>query len=130
MQIVSLELDHDNFHCPVTGQQIFGDDTFHPSPATRGVWHSMAIEDTTNVADPDLAERWRAHMDRKEAEDGFLDLDKFLRSVDKPNHICFSLTSGHMACGPVWANVWIVINMNYDAGEAPRPNRLASAPPL
>ena len=128
MQIVPLELDHDAFFCPVTGQQIFGNDTFQPSAATRGIWHSMAIEDTAEISDPELAEQWQAYMERQQAEDEFLDLDEFLRAVDKPKHVCFSLTSGHMACGPVWVTVWVVIDMNYDVEEAAHPSRLASAP--
>ena len=34
MQQINLRLDHVNFYCPVTGQQILGPDTIEASPAT------------------------------------------------------------------------------------------------
>ena len=38
MQQINLRLDHGNFHCPATGQQILGPETIKPSPATAFIF--------------------------------------------------------------------------------------------
>ena len=38
MQQINLRLDHGNFYCPATGQQILGPETIEASPATAFIF--------------------------------------------------------------------------------------------
>jgi hypothetical protein len=112
MQIVKLCLDHQNFHCPVTGQRITSDETYEPSPAMVFMYLDEIGE--FQDIDPDLQEVF------DEVESEFGDelwpdelFAKFCDRIQSEGLVCFEIATHGMACGPVSSTVRIGIDMNY-----------------
>jgi hypothetical protein len=110
MQIIQLELSHDNFFCPATGQRITGPQSYEASPAQVGMWIGEIITEP-EIASPELDAQWTRYEEQL-SDDGGVDIENFLRSLNMPNHVCFEITTSGMACGPVSSSVWYVINMD------------------
>ena len=113
MQIVDLDLNHDNFFCPVTGQAILrGDEEFKASPATVFCYVDE-VSDFEFISDKAKAIFDSLEIDEDEdyAEDIF---KKFAAAYSEKNLVCFVITSSGIACGPFSSTVRIGIQMNYD----------------
>ena len=113
MQIIQLELDHDNFFCPVNGQRITGSQSYEASPAQLGMWVDLVI-DEPEINSPELEAKWQHYVEQL-AEDDFTVMAEFFEAIDLPNHVCFEITTSGMACGPVSSTAWFVIDMDYCA---------------
>jgi hypothetical protein len=112
MQKVSLELDHFNFYCPVTGKLISSDQSYKASPATVFTYvdESGEFEDII----PELKEIWERVQEESGDEDCAIDLfEKFVETIRDDGIVCFEITTCGIACGPVSSTVRIAINMNY-----------------
>jgi len=110
MQIVLLDLDHDNLFCPATGNPLF-DENGDLSPAIDFVFiHELG--EIVN-ASPVAQTAWDAIDDREEDVD-YDRFERFVASYDAPNLICFEITTHGFANGPVWSTVSVGIDMNYD----------------
>ena len=113
MQIIELELSQDSFFCPVTGHHIQGAQHFEPSPAMVAGWHSEIIDEPLALEDP-VKDPWDAYVKKVDEADEGYDIKEFLRGIKNENLVCFEITTGGMACGPVWSTVWFVIDFNYE----------------
>jgi hypothetical protein len=116
MQQVELDLAHDNFFCPVTGERILGPESFAPSPATAFVF-------TPESGEFETIQEGLAEIDRKVnteevmEEDPWGRFDRFCKELKgRPDIVVFSITTRGMACGPVSSTVHIGIDMNYRGG--------------
>ena len=117
MQRVELDLNHIDFFCPVTGHQIFGDELFEPSAATRFVYNASIGE--LVCGDDELQGIFDEACEaaaKTDHEEGSFEL--FLKAIDDPALAVFSITTGGMACGPVWNTNVIGIDMNYPVRKA------------
>ena len=112
MQIIDLELDHNNFYCPVTGSKILSEDSFDSCPSLQGLWTNHSEEPETLQGE--LEKLWKVYLEKLD-EDDFHDVPEFLKSVDNNDFVAFAVTTGGMACGPVSSTVWLVIDMNHNA---------------
>lgn len=113
MQIVDLELSHDNFFCPVTGQAILrGEQEYNPSPATVFCYVDE-VSDFEHITDEGMAIFDNLEIDEDEdyADDIF---KKFAEAYSDKNIVCFVITTSGIACGPASSTVRIGIQMNYD----------------
>jgi hypothetical protein len=124
MNVIDLNLDNRNFHCPVTGARIYGDGFLHPSPATRGIWIHEVPDEPVGLAD-ELEKPWTDYGEAVEAEDEWYDPDDFLKGLERENWVAFCITTTGFACGPVWETVWIAIDMNHRAGSQTDPQVIA-----
>lgn len=114
MQIIELNLSHDNFYCPVTGQLIQSKEHFDPSPAMVAGWHSDIMEEPLTLSD-ELASAYEKFVEGME-EDNFINdetLEDFLKSNDAKNLVCFKINTSGIACGPIFSTVWFVVNFDY-----------------
>ena len=80
MQIIQLEVDHDNFFCPVTGQRITGSQSYEASPAQLGMWVDLVI-DEPEINSPELDAKWQHYVEQL-AEDDFIVMAEFLQTID------------------------------------------------
>lgn len=110
MQLIKLQLDHDNLFCPVSGKQVTSTEHYEASPALVGMWVDGAIEDPEIHCDR-LEAAWDAH--REKDDDGYVEVAEFLRSFDRDDYVCFEITTEGMSCGPMTSTAWFVFNMNY-----------------
>ena len=100
MQLIQLERDDWNFFCPATGQPVFKD-TREPNASTvRGFW-CHEVPEEPELLSAELQPQWAAHVAIQDAADESVDVEAFLRSVDKPNWVAFEITTCGFACGPV-----------------------------
>jgi hypothetical protein len=112
MQIIDLELDHNNFFCPVTGQAIIREEEeFRASPATVFCYLDGFSEFEFMS---DEAKAIFDSLEIDEVEDNSEDIFKrFEEEYSDNNIICFVITTRGIACGPVSFTVRIGIQMNY-----------------
>ena len=106
-----------HFFCPATGQRITGPESYDPSPALVGAWHSEGV-DSPEIYHPELEERWNSYAEKTHEADEFFDVPDFLSSTSLGNLVCFEITTCGIACGPSSSTVWYVIDMDYDPAEA------------
>ena len=111
MQIIELERDDWNFHCPATGRLVFTEDGEPNTPALRGSWCHEVPEEPMHLAE-ELQPLWQAHLEAKAAAEEGADVVAFLRSVERPNLVAFEITTCGMACGPVWSTAWTVLDLS------------------
>jgi len=119
-------------HCPVCGKQILGEG-FDPQCDHVAFTYSDYVGEFDYVA-PWLDEiaqkaldRWDAFQDEDEDEDehnhehGSADqaecpyehpLDVLLEEYPSPSLLCLAVTTGGMACGPVWATFHLGIEFH------------------
>ena len=116
MQLIQLDLQHNNFFCPVTGHHIVGPEHYSPSPAMVGMWHFEVLEDPC-IFNDELEEAWDAYWSDL-GEDDLPDVPEFLEKIQAPNCVCFEITSHSDACGPTCEVVWYAIDMNFGKGES------------
>jgi len=119
MQLIKLDLQHNNFFCPATGHHIVGPEHYVPSPAMVGMWHFEVLEDPC-FFDDNLQEAWDTYWNDLD-EDDLPDVPEFLEKMEasekggdiSPNWVCFEITTRGMACGPTCEVVWYLIDMDY-----------------
>lgn len=116
MQLVQLDLAHDNFFCPVTGQAILrGEEAFHASPATVFCYVDEVDEfETISEEAKSIFDTLEIDEDEDSTDEIF---EKFAKMYSDNNVVCFVITTSGMACGPVSSTVRIGIQMNYDMGK-------------
>jgi hypothetical protein len=114
MQIVKLELPHDNFYCPVTGAMICnGYEANEEVPSLKAIWVDQAIEDPM-INDPQLEKDWEKVLEKFYSEEEMNEYEEheiFLKNYNKPNWVVFKITTCGIACGPVSGTAWFVIDM-------------------
>ena len=122
MQKVILDLSHEYFYCPVTGQLIKDDHTYQPSPATLFTFVDEVGDFET--LHPNLQGKWdkiKEQAENDEEEEDYIDtenlFDRFLEQVSITSLVCFIITTRGMACGPVSSTVRIGIDMNHVLDE-------------
>ncbi len=126
MQEVQLNLSHNNFYCPVTGQQICGDEEANPKvPSIRFIYIPEVGEFETIHPDLEtLADQIRNELAAKEEEDEdfceeFFDVFKEALKKDEANDslVIYSITTSGIACGPVSETIHIGIDMDYEGED-------------
>ena len=110
MQIVRLDLDHNNFFCPATGKPIF-DEGGVVSPAVDFVYIYEVGE--IDYASAPAQAAWDGIEENEEDPDFDL-FERFVETYDARNLVCFEITTHGFACGPVSSTVAVGIDMNYD----------------
>ena len=86
MQQITLSLDHGNFFCPITGQNILSSENCEVSPATSFIYLDE-IGEFAHISD-DLAEV----QDSLDDDSDESELDQFLAAVkDTKNLVVFSI---------------------------------------
>jgi hypothetical protein len=113
MQIVSIDIDHDNFFCPVTGNQILGAELFEPSAAT--VFAILDESCTMEHGSEEHIALWDSLVESE--EDAQAAFEKFREKLGGDSTVCFSITTHGMACGPVSSTIHIAIDFNYIEDE-------------
>ena len=105
MQQITLKLDHGNFYCPITGQNILSSENCEASPATTCIYLDE-IGDFAHTSD-DLSEVQESLDDDSDESE----LDQFLAAInDTKNLVVFSITVNN---GPFSNAVHVGIDMNY-----------------
>ena len=105
MQQIILSLDHINFFCPITGQNILSSENCEASPATTFIYLDE-ISDFAHTSD-DLSEVLESLDDDSDESE----LDQFLAAIkDTKNLVVFSITVNN---GPFSNAVHVGIDMNY-----------------
>lgn len=112
MQVLKIEPSHNNFFCPVTGEQITGDEFYEPSSAMVGMWHSDVLEDPA-LMNEQLQKLWEEYVAEIDKLDEFINMDDFFQKINIENFACFEITTYGIACGPTSTTVWYVINMDF-----------------
>jgi hypothetical protein len=133
MQTIDLELDHPDFFCPVTGQQVLSEDACTPSPATAYIY--VQEENVFEFVREDLQEVAKAIEadsvlggDDEDGGDGVVtgqDGQPRLRmpfaameaALPEAFVVDFILRSTEMACGPATTTVHVGIDMNWTKSE-------------
>lgn len=105
MQQITLKLDHGNFYCPISGQNIRSSGNCEASPATTFIYLDE-IGDFAHTSD-DLAKV----QDSLDDDSDESELDQFLAAIkDTKNLVVFSITVNN---GPFSSAVHVGIDMNY-----------------
>lgn len=105
MQQITLKLDHGNFYCPISGQNILSSENCEASPATSFIYLDE-IGDFAHTSD-DLAEVQESLDDDSDESE----LDPFLAAIkDTKNLVVFSITVNN---GPFSNAVHVGIDMNF-----------------
>jgi hypothetical protein len=116
MHNVELELDHDNFYCPVTGQYIMGDgviEGFSPSEAVLFCYlNEIGDFEYTKPGIKDLFENCLKETEDDELEAYDLMIQK-INETESKNLVCFEITTSGMACGPMSTTLKVCFDMNY-----------------
>ena len=113
MQLIQLERDDWNFHCPASEMLVYQENGEPAAPSFRGGWCHEVPTEPMDLA-KELVPLWEAYVSRQAEIDGDVDVAEFLRSVDLPNWLAFEITTCGMACGPVWSTAWTVLDLNDD----------------
>ena len=126
MQQVELNLSHNNFFCPVTGEQICGDEVANPDVTSVRFIYLPEAEDFETIH-PDLeaiADQIRDEIAAKEEADEdfckeFFDLFKEALNKDEANEslVIYSISTKGMGCGPITETIHIGIDMDYEVED-------------
>jgi len=116
MQLLDLELDHFNFYCPATGEQILSDDDCNDNAKSFvGYWLDEFMTEPT-IKNKQLAADWEKFYDELEEkhnrEPKYNEVEQFLIDYPQQNWVIYKITNCGMACGPVCNTVFIVLDMN------------------
>jgi hypothetical protein len=93
MKTLALNLNNDNFFCPVTGQRILGPETYQRSPTLIGVWWYDNIQEP-ELHDIELLAEWEAFRERR----GHFQMEEFWESVQNESWVAFILTNKGEGC--------------------------------
>jgi hypothetical protein len=112
MQRIELELDHHNFFCPVTGEQIMSEEDFTPSPALKICY----IDDLFVYVSDDLRPLLTSKGIDVNEDPLYVDWDDFKAIQDEltsNEFVMFEITNHGIACGPVSNTSYFCIDMNF-----------------
>jgi hypothetical protein len=130
MQLISLELNHNTFFCPVTGEQLLFSDDYNSSPATLfhfidieggqlvnpnpaiAILYEQALEDISNGLYNDYEFKYFYSIEAKAFE---ILVNEKLKQEN--NYVLFEIGNSGVACGPSPSNVFIGVDMNYQSAE-------------
>ena len=131
MQLISLELNHNTFFCPVTGEQLLFSDDYHSSPATLfhfidieggqlvnpnpaiAILYEQALEDINNGLYNDYEFKYFYSIEAKAFE---ILVNEKLKLEN--NYVLFEISNSGVACGPSSSTVFIGVDMNYQSAVA------------
>ena len=114
MQRIPLAMSHDNFFCPVTGEQILSEDDGTPSSATVFIWANILGDFAfVNEEFRELYENFKENPDNEDA-DWFTD---FLDKTERQDVVVFEITSHGLTCGPASDTSYIGIDICHDINE-------------
>ena len=116
MQIIEMQHDDWNFHCPVTGRPVYRDDGNPNTPTFRGGWCQGVADEPINVA-PELEPSWQAYLQRCRAEDEMVDVRAFLQSIDRPFWVAIEITTSGFCCGPTSDTSWTVLDLSVSVDD-------------
>jgi hypothetical protein len=112
MQIIELELEHDVFYCPMTGEQIVSENEYiGPSAATEFIITDAA--DEFEYATDEFKQIYDDARNKLE----FPSMDEVFQAIidsgkASTDILCFAITT---SCGPMSMTVYFGIDMNYYA---------------
>ena len=128
MQIVPLELNHNTFFCPVTGEQLLSPEDYHCSAAT--LFHFIDMEGG-HLVDPTPEIEILYHDALEDINNGLYDAYDFRfnysdeakafeilvyeKLKQENNYVLFEICNTGYACGPISNTVYIGIDMNYQS---------------
>jgi hypothetical protein len=118
MERVSIELNHYNFFCPVTGERILDSEQFNPSPAQ--VFCYLEGEGVFEYVNPSLYPILKEIGVDTDSEYIYADwetFEKLLLKLNGINYVLFELTDRGIACGPVCMTTYHCIDWDYDLDE-------------
>ena len=114
MQRIPFDMNHPDFFCPITGEQITSEDDFNPSSATTFAWISITGEfEYVNDEFKKLYDDYMANP-KNEGDDFFTD---FLDNTDRHDVVVFEISTDGLACGPSSCTAYIGINKDYNVTE-------------
>jgi hypothetical protein len=112
MQRVDIEINQDNFFCPVTGVHILSAEDFNPSPALKFCF----VEDSFAHITDDMKKILRG-KDIDTTEDPLYldweDFETFINDLKSDDYVLFEITQSGIACGPVSMTSYFCIDMSY-----------------
>ena len=120
MQILDLNLSHNNFYCPVTGHRISGPQLYDSSPALVGMWLGDMLEEP-EIKDTKLENSYDDYLKQIDKENGMWDIDEFLGGFENPDFVVFKITTDGVGHYPT---VWFAINMDYEKEENVSPSEV------
>jgi hypothetical protein len=128
MQIVPLELSHNTFFCPITGEQILSPDDYLCSAAT--LFHFIDMEGG-HLVDPTSEIELLYHEALKDINNGLynnydfrynysdeakaFEILVYEKLKQENNYVLFEICNTGYACGPISNTVYIGIDMNYQS---------------
>ncbi len=113
MQKINVNLNHDNFYCPVTGIQILSAEEFNPSPALKIWYNDGFIEYLAEDFKLFLSEQGiDTSMEPLEVE--YDDFENVTTKFNSNEYVLFAITRSGIACGPVSTTTFFLIDMNFD----------------
>jgi hypothetical protein len=131
MQIVPLELGHNLFFCPVTGEQLLSSDDYHCSAAT--LFHFIDMEGG-HLVDPKPEIELLYNEALEDINNGVYDAYDFRydysdeakafeilvyeKLKQENNYVLFEICTTGFACGPISNTIYIGIDMNYKSAES------------
>lgn len=128
MQIVPLELSHNNFFCPITGEQLLSPEDYYCSAAT--LFHFIDMEGG-HLVDPTPEIEILYHDALEGINNGLYDAYDFRfnysdeakafeilayeKLKQENNYVLFEICNTGYACGAISNTVYIGIDMNYQS---------------
>lgn len=116
MQIIELELNHNNFFCPATGEYILkeDEDANHDAASLMGYWLGDCIEEPF-IKNAALQENYDLYVLNKQNKNsnfriGSNELENFLTHLDVKNWVVFKISTGGNF--RPWQIVYFVIDMD------------------
>ena len=81
----------------------------------KGYWIDELISEPF-IKDEALQLAWDTFIEKYEEEHDdfpeFEEIEAFLVNYPEPNWVIYKITRHGMVCGPVWSNVWHLVDMN------------------
>ena len=112
MQRIPFDMDHPEFFCPITGEQITFEEDFIPSPATVFAWISLAEEfEYVNDEFKILYDDYMANPENDH------DFEEFLDDTECHNVVVFEITTGAPAGGLSSCTAYIGIDKDHNVTE-------------
>ena len=103
MQLIRLEREDFNFYCPATGVPVYDEEKGEPKASTvKGIWLNELPDEPRFYCD-ELRAQWAAHSAIQDAIDEGVDIEVFLRRVEKPEWVAFEISiHGGAICDVSW----------------------------
>ena len=112
MKVIEFERHDHDFFCPVTGRPVYDQGGSPNTPAFRGLWINEILDEPV-ITDPELKRRWEEYVDSLDEDEDFVEMDEFLRSIDRPGWVAFEIITSGFACGPVSETTWTVLDLQH-----------------